>query len=351
MKNISTSLVFIFSLIVLPSLQAQTSKGAMGYMDDSGKIVELNLRGKAVTDYNYTVQLLPGESFTGYFYFWLVSGNAASANFSESIDAPWLSLSNSSFTSNACNDIKVMGFHFEAIQEGGFSVTAVDANGAYDDIIVTMLVMPKPTERVFPVVVERDINNPAAILNNGYSHLPFTTFGCNPSFAPDSTKNVKLFEFPEVDWLTLSSNSLNISLGDTVPVFYSLIEFRADTFRTLVGVYEQWRSQPTYFDFIFIINNPTSIKDNLDKLSDIGSPYPSPANDIIHFPFTLKQATDVHIKLFDFTGKEMGQHQMGWKPAGEYIEPLEFSNWSSGLYFYQFVMGNKHGQLRKLLIR
>ena len=87
--------------------------------------------------------------------------------------------------------------------------------------------------------------------------------------------------------------------------------------------------------------------------------YPNPFNPETWIPFKLAQDSTVTAKIYDLTGKQIRMIQLGYLPAGNYIESSKAIYWdgrtedgeqvSSGTYFYQIQAGD-YTETRKMAI-
>lgn len=67
--------------------------------------------------------------------------------------------------------------------------------------------------------------------------------------------------------------------------------------------------------------------------------YPNPATDQLNLKFSIKQANEVTILVKDINGKIIDSRQLGNINEGEHYQTLQTNNYSSGLYFIDFVIG------------
>ncbi len=81
---------------------------------------------------------------------------------------------------------------------------------------------------------------------------------------------------------------------------------------------------------------PVGVSENLsvEKLVT----YPNPATDQIKIRFNLKNNSNVTIRLIDVTGKELTSRSLGQLSAGTFTESFNTSNYSSGIYFIEFLL-------------
>jgi hypothetical protein len=69
----------------------------------------------------------------------------------------------------------------------------------------------------------------------------------------------------------------------------------------------------------------------------VGQNYPNPFNPITLIDFELLQDSDVEIKVFDLTGKEVALLHSGFLASGVYQFKFDASGLTSGIYLYQIT--------------
>jgi flagellar hook assembly protein FlgD len=87
--------------------------------------------------------------------------------------------------------------------------------------------------------------------------------------------------------------------------------------------------------------------------------YPNPFNPETWIPFKLAQDATVTAKIYDVAGKQIRMIELGYVPAGNYVESSKAIYWdgrtdtgehvSSGTYFYQIEAGD-YRAARKMVI-
>jgi len=90
-----------------------------------------------------------------------------------------------------------------------------------------------------------------------------------------------------------------------------------------------------HLDFTF----PVGINENItvDRIVS----YPNPTTDVLNIKFELKNNNLVTANLLDITGKVLTTKSFGNLPSGTYTESFNTSNYNSGVYFIEFVIGNE----------
>jgi hypothetical protein len=67
--------------------------------------------------------------------------------------------------------------------------------------------------------------------------------------------------------------------------------------------------------------------------------YPNPFNPTTTFEYDLPKASDVTLRIYDITGREVNQIQFFQKPAGKHRFVINGSDLGSGMYFLHFSSG------------
>lgn len=94
----------------------------------------------------------------------------------------------------------------------------------------------------------------------------------------------------------------------------------------------------------FVVKSATAVDDNpaAVKQFDLKQNYPNPFNPSTNIVYTMAEAGQVSLKIFDMLGKEVAELINEYKPAGTYN--AEFSagkfNLASGVYLYKLKAGN-----------
>ena len=93
----------------------------------------------------------------------------------------------------------------------------------------------------------------------------------------------------------------------------------------------------------------TCIPDELYPSSiELHSNIPNPFNNTTIIPYTINKSTDISIKIYNLTGKEVYYHNQYIQP-GEYFHSWDASGLSSGIYFISLESsGNK--KVRKVVL-
>jgi flagellar hook assembly protein FlgD len=79
--------------------------------------------------------------------------------------------------------------------------------------------------------------------------------------------------------------------------------------------------------------------------------YPNPFNPPTTISYTLPEAGDVQIKIYDILGREVAKLVDEQKSAGKYTVQWNGSNYASGIYFYSITFNNQRLYKKMLMIK
>lgn len=100
-------------------------------------------------------------------------------------------------------------------------------------------------------------------------------------------------------------------------------------------------------------NNLTSTSNEIiipieNKLFDN---YPNPFNPTTQIKYSVKEAGNVQLKIYDTIGKEVAVLVNGEKPSGTYTVNFDASKLSSGIYFYTIIAKDFYQTKKMILIK
>lgn len=110
-----------------------------------------------------------------------------------------------------------------------------------------------------------------------------------------------------------------------------------------------FEAQNWNFIFLVTINTGTGVNDNFGNLS-VARVSPNPAGGATNVWYSLKQADDVKVNLFDLSGKMIRSLYSGNDGAGSHIRNIDLSKVSSGAYFVSVQAGNGTPVISKLVV-
>ena len=102
-----------------------------------------------------------------------------------------------------------------------------------------------------------------------------------------------------------------------------------------------------------IPTTPTAINEEAEVPEAIVL-YPNfhnPFNPTTAIRYTLPQATEVRLAVYDLLGREMAVLVEGMKPPGEHLVEVDAGRWASGLYFYTIEAAGQKRTQRMVLIK
>jgi hypothetical protein len=83
-----------------------------------------------------------------------------------------------------------------------------------------------------------------------------------------------------------------------------------------------------------------------DKVAILQAPSPNPFNPSTTISFTLPEAADVRLSIFDVLGREIAILSQGTFEAGYHSATWNASNVASGVYFARLTVTNEYGTVK-----
>lgn len=246
---------FIATLVLLFALSSSVllgQQGQIGMLNSSGNRI-LSTSRAGVLDYDIT--LLPGQQFTGYWYYWTNGTTPISGNYLTATAPAWLTnVSPSNFSSSSCLDIVPIGFSFDAPNTPGiYTYTVVEGNGTWNDMSITLTVTNTPNADT--TVVYGNLNTPS------YDTVSWnwnaSSISCNTNYYADSLMSFDYTLSPNVPWMTIQPSSGTIDTSQILPVIKTFQSNAAGTFYTLQVINEQWRTFPFFKYYKYVVASPT----------------------------------------------------------------------------------------------
>lgn len=93
------------------------------------------------------------------------------------------------------------------------------------------------------------------------------------------------------------------------------------------------------------------IEDVSPVFEEVGKPYPSPATNLIHIPFTLAEPDDLQIMVFDVTGKIVLNKQPKYFGVGSNEFLINTGNLKTGTYICSIIPSDGKNVTRKFMIK
>ena len=81
----------------------------------------------------------------------------------------------------------------------------------------------------------------------------------------------------------------------------------------------------------------------------ISQNYPNPFNPETKIEYNLPIATNITIKLYDITGREVSMMESGYREAGYYSIVFNAKELAGGIYFYRLQAGD-YTMVRKMIL-
>jgi hypothetical protein len=79
---------------------------------------------------------------------------------------------------------------------------------------------------------------------------------------------------------------------------------------------------------------------NLPEEFKLNQNYPNPFNPVTTIEYTIPKGSNVSLKIFDITGREVAALVDKYQDAGTFIVIWNASNFSSGVYIYRLTAGS-----------
>ncbi|WP_340102761.1 T9SS type A sorting domain-containing protein [Rhodohalobacter sp. 8-1] len=89
-----------------------------------------------------------------------------------------------------------------------------------------------------------------------------------------------------------------------------------------------------------VVTSADEATDETPAIYSLDQNYPNPFNPSTVIQYSLPEATDVTLAVYDMLGREVVSLVDGQKSAGNYEVSFSAGNLSSGIYFYRLTTGN-----------
>ncbi|HAY33641.1 MAG TPA: T9SS type A sorting domain-containing protein [Ignavibacteria bacterium] len=267
-----------------------------------------------------------------------------------------------------CQDI-----NFEVIYPNNFDYTY---NTYYDSVVMKVTMTPHPVDNCIDPLVPYVCYNGDTIYNyscwNSTCIGELITFQCVDSCAfPNTATCLMNFDKPlpvELNSFTATADNGNVILSWTTSMEMNNtgfdIERKTESVWGKIGFIEGKGNSDVLSDYTFIDKklNPGSYNYRLKQIDfngnfeyydlsgfvNIGVPntfklsqnYPNPFNPSTRIDFALPNNSNVILKIYDLTGKEVETVLNDFRTAGYYTVNFNASNLASGIYYYKLTAGN-----------
>lgn len=241
----------------------------IGYLDPDGMSGE---KGQLA---DYFIELLPGSSFTGSWYYYNSSttGDTSIAYLVESPDVTWLMVSPTQFSDYGDGIATRVDFIFSTPSTPGtYSTVITDANGYWQDLFITLVVTTTPT--LYISVFEEQVNINELFTWSNWTRCPaYFYFSDFNQYYYFSSMAVNHYEFPPESWFNLSPASFVLYPLDSTLVTFNATLISAGNDSILIYRSKQLYTWPYYFKFNFEVTEPSYINlspDNQNVASAAG---------------------------------------------------------------------------------
>jgi len=300
---------------------------------------------------DYMLELLPGQEFSGWYYFWLVSGDSISASLSEETEQPWLTISPTTFSSAGCEDIQPVEFRFQAPMEPGvYSVNVIDNNQNWNDVVVTLYVTPNPVT-VDSRVLELPVNETRVQLDT-IGWYGFTNLSCLDLYIPGDTARAKYSLYPPVNWLKIAPSQMTIQINQTAIVQKEFTITETGSFDTYEVLEGQWFSSPRFIHWqvnvVSSVNGRSGLK--APAVTFLYQNYPNPFNPLTTINYQLASLTNADLSIYNTLGQKIIALFSGQQAAGMHQVQWDASGFPSGIYYYRLETTSGFTQTKKLML-
>lgn len=97
-----------------------------------------------------------------------------------------------------------------------------------------------------------------------------------------------------------------------------------------------WYFERVSFPIVGIGDRPANVVDRFT----LSQNYPNPFNPSTRIDYTLQQASDITLEVYNLSGQKVATLEKGRKAAGEYTATFDAAGLPSGIYFYTLKSGN-----------
>ena len=139
-----------------------------------------------------------------------------------------------------------------------------------------------------------------------------------------------------------SYNAYAFAAADTSTDSFTFVKLGADGSDALAGWFNSGES------FVEEGDSQTA-PTGLPETYSMGQNYPNPFNPVTNLSFSLPEAGEVTLVVFDIQGREVTRLIDGWRSAGVYEATFNGSDLASGIYFAHLTAGDLQ-QTRKILL-
>jgi hypothetical protein len=212
------------------------------------------------------------------------------------------------------------------------ALTKFNQNG---DSLYTTTIGDSETEYFLTNVSTNPINE---IILTGYTY----TDTLYPT--PEDGFIIKLNTNEEVEWRKIIGGSENEQLNEAIELSNG----------NYMGIGEIGPFSTIHIDLwlVKLDSFPVDAKENKDNSPEsfkLVQNYPNPFNPSTKISYTIPERSNVSLKVFDLLGSEIAELVNGEIETGTFTINFNASNLPSGVYFYQFKVG-EYLQTKKMIL-
>jgi photosystem II stability/assembly factor-like uncharacterized protein len=111
-----------------------------------------------------------------------------------------------------------------------------------------------------------------------------------------------------------------------------------------------YRLKQIDFDGSIKCSKVIEVNINAPSQFSLSQNYPNPFNPETNINYTIPKETNVILKLYDITGREVKELVNERKQPGEYTVKLKGGNLSSGVYFFRLITSSGYTAVKKLIL-
>jgi hypothetical protein len=119
---------------------------------------------------------------------------------------------------------------------------------------------------------------------------------------------------------------------------------------TIEGIY-QYRLKQIDFDGSYSFSKTVEVNLHTPAHFELNQNYPNPFNPSTTISYSVPNASQVVIKIYNVIGKEVSTLVNESKPAGNYQVKLDAKDLPSGIYFYKIQAGNFSDVKKMILLK
>jgi hypothetical protein len=336
-------IIFLVSFLI-----SRAQPGMTGILDEEQDRIKANPK-----DFEYEVQLLPGQEFSGYIYHW-TSGDESWGELHEDPEVDWLEVYPTTFVANGCENPVPVRFTFKApAKTGKYRTTVVDWEYNWSDNLITMNVTEHPTYKMTDSLVifygpdtsctryqdheYHGIDPAQSWFDDGY--CGDTPYIVNPY------RTITHFIYPPTDLIKIEPDSISLHLFEekTITKLIHSTDVYQDSFYEAVSL--KWLSDPRYIKWKIV---------RMDLCCPPPEPvltvqvYPNPLRDEAVFYVDIPYDSKVVLQLFDPAGRLILTLENAYLTANKYEFSIDGAILAEGLYISR-LQTDREKIVRKLV--